>query len=86
LKGLAGRRRRCTGGGMYPSSSYKEGSADLDAVKLSSGESAARRDMAVSRPEAPGSRPRSRTRGDHREWGGHVHPAPILAPANPPSR
>ena len=32
LKGLAGRRRLCTGGGMYPLSSLESGSADPDTV------------------------------------------------------
>jgi hypothetical protein len=32
LKGLAGRRRRCAGGGIRPSSSIPEHSADPNAV------------------------------------------------------
>jgi hypothetical protein len=69
LKGLAGRRRRCTGGGMYPSSSLNVTSADPRAVCGHPSATRLRPDTVVSRPEVPRSR-HQKHRGEdrHQRW------------------
>jgi hypothetical protein len=53
LKGLAGRRRRCTGGGMYPSSSLKGVPLTRTPVYWPFSATRSQRDMIVSHPTAP---------------------------------